>query len=347
MFLHEDKNAFEYLLTNVSAATGIDEGILEKDYYVVLFLEELSQKQKNGLPAYFKGGTALYKRLKNAIRFSEDIDLSVDTRGCSGSQNKKRLELATKKYSVLTRNLQEGESYRSTVTSYYDYSPAEEFDADDSLQRFGKVKIEATSFTISEPVTSMEITPLIYDLSTEAERRILEDQYEVSPFMIQVISLERIFIDKLFAAEAYVRKSSEGDRAFEASKHIFDLSIMMDMPEIKKFLKDETAMKHLLDIRMEEETGRLDGIPGVKPSEFIIFSDAARNEDVKRAYSQMQRVYVFDRNNRISFEKAMGNLLKIQKELERNDAWKEYRPSLLKRLEAAQKIAADTFATAT
>ena len=32
MFLHEDRDAFEYLLMNVSAATGIDDGILEKDW---------------------------------------------------------------------------------------------------------------------------------------------------------------------------------------------------------------------------------------------------------------------------------------------------------------------------
>lgn len=30
-----------------------------------------------GLPAYFKGGTALYKALKTTNRFSEDIDFSV------------------------------------------------------------------------------------------------------------------------------------------------------------------------------------------------------------------------------------------------------------------------------
>ena len=50
------------------------------------------------LPAYFKGGTALYKALKSIRRFSEDIDLTVSIDNCNGKQAKKRLEAATKKY---------------------------------------------------------------------------------------------------------------------------------------------------------------------------------------------------------------------------------------------------------
>lgn len=61
-----------------------------------MFLKELSDFQSEGLPAYFKGGTALYKALKMTNRFSEDIDLSVDTRGCSRTQGDKRLEKASK-----------------------------------------------------------------------------------------------------------------------------------------------------------------------------------------------------------------------------------------------------------
>ena len=86
MKLHQDKNAFRVLLEHIHERTGYRTDVLEKDYYVVLMLRELAEKQKDGLQAYFKGGTALYKALKTTNRFSEDIDLSVDTRGCSRSQ---------------------------------------------------------------------------------------------------------------------------------------------------------------------------------------------------------------------------------------------------------------------
>ena len=203
MKLHLDRAAFRVLIDSIHQRTGYREDVLEKDYYVTLILKELADKQANGLPAYFKGGTALYKALKTTNRFSEDIDLSVDVRDAANrTQSDKRLEQATKKYSGLVRDKAAGKTHRSEVISVYTYEPVATYDADDALQRFGKLKIEATSFTISEPVESLEIAPMLYELATEEERRTLETLYQVTPFQIKAISLERAFIDKLFAAEA-------------------------------------------------------------------------------------------------------------------------------------------------
>ena len=76
MNLHEDKLAFLNIINLVHEDSGIRSDILEKDYYVTLLLRELAGKQAE-LPAYFKGGTALYKAQKSIRRFSEDIDLTV------------------------------------------------------------------------------------------------------------------------------------------------------------------------------------------------------------------------------------------------------------------------------
>ena len=110
MKLHLDKAAFRVLLNAVHEKTGYRTDVLEKDYYVVLILRELSEFQNAGLPAYFKGGTALYKALKTTNRFSEDIDISVDTKNCSRSQNDKRLEKATKKIYVFTERFFAGKN---------------------------------------------------------------------------------------------------------------------------------------------------------------------------------------------------------------------------------------------
>ena len=149
MKLHEDKDAFGLLLENIHEKTGYRTDVLEKEYYVLLILQELSNFQADGLPAYFKGKTN-----------------------------------------------------RSEVIAVYTYYPITAFDADDVLQRFGKLKVEATSFTISEPVDSLEISAMLYNLATEEQKKILETVYDVKPFFIQTITLERIFVDKLFAAEA-------------------------------------------------------------------------------------------------------------------------------------------------
>lgn len=321
MKLHEDINAFRVLISDINDRTGYRPDVLEKDYYVVLMLEELAKMQEEGLPAYFKGGTALYKALHTTNRFSEDIDLSVDTRNCSRTQSDKRLEKAAKRYTSLVRDASQGVTNRSEVISVYLYKPITDYDKDDALQRFGKLKIEATSFTISEPVTSLVVAPMVYELATTEQKHILEDMYDVKPFAVQTITLERIFIDKLFATEAYVRKAEIKGRAFEAAKHIYDLAVMSKLSEISDLMCSEGQMKHLLNIRMTEELGRLDGIPGVVPLEFTFFDDIKDNKLIISAYETMQRQYVLRECDRIPYEDALGVLDVIRKSLKKNIAW--------------------------
>ncbi len=329
MKLHLDQNAFRVLINTIHEKTGYRTDALEKDYYVVLILRELADMQRDGLQAYFKGGTALYKALKTTRRFSEDIDLSVDTRGCSTAQNNKRLERATKRYEALPRDPSQSVTHRSEVISVYNYVPVTAYDADDALQRFGKLKIEATSFTISEPTESLEVSALIYDLADEDQRRILKSEYGVAPFQVQTITLERIFIDKLFAAEAYVRKSDIEHRAFEAAKHIYDLAVMREHPKIVQLMQDAAQMEKLLNIRMTEEMERHDGIPGVLPREFTFFTDAAHKPEVRKAYDTMQRQYVLREQDRIEFAAAALALDRISEQLSANEAWQKCKMPLV------------------
>ena len=321
MKLHQDLDAFIMLLEDIHQKTGFRLDVLEKDYYVVLLLYELAEKQQAGLKAYFKGGTALYKALKMTNRFSEDIDISVDTRGCTRTQSDKRLEQATKKYTVLPRDSAAGKTNRSEVKSVYRYTPVVVYDENDLLQRFGTVKVEATSFTISEPVEPLEVAPLIYENASEEQKRVLENVYDVKPFIVQTITLERIFVDKLFAAEAYVRNSSIEQKAFEAAKHIYDLSVMSVHPKIKLLLSDSKQMEYLLNIRMQEELERLDGIPKVKPKEFVFFDAVSDNLDVKKAYKVMQKQYVLRETDIIAFEMAIVSLKFLNSALQKNSAW--------------------------
>ena len=189
------------------------------------------------------------------------------------------------------------------------------------LQRFGKLKVEATSFTISEPVTSLEITPILYDLATEEQKQILETAYDVKPFEILTITMERIFVDKLFAVEAYIRRSDDPHRAFDTAKHIYDLAVLSTNSRIKKLLRNEAQLARLLRILMTEELERRDGIPGVAPKDFLFFTTAAGNSKVKTAYEIMQRQYVLRDSDCIPYSVAMEAIANIQEELNKNPAW--------------------------
>jgi hypothetical protein len=195
MRLHEDKYSFLNIIDLIHEASGIREDILEKDYYVSLLLRELSEKQRD-LPAYFKGGTALYKAQKSIRRFSEDIDLTVCVDGCSNSQAKKRLELATKKYQSLPRTARKEleDDRKGSITSVYDYVPLVDVDSADPLQRFGYVKVEGTSFTVSEPFSALMVEPILYTYASKEQKAILREQFDVEPFQINTIRLDAVIV---------------------------------------------------------------------------------------------------------------------------------------------------------
>jgi len=76
MRLHENKNEFTQIVQAVAEEFGLETFQVEKDYFVSLFLKELSIL-KNNVEIVFKGGTSLSKCYKVIDRFSEDIDLTI------------------------------------------------------------------------------------------------------------------------------------------------------------------------------------------------------------------------------------------------------------------------------
>jgi predicted nucleotidyltransferase component of viral defense system len=309
MNLHVDRSAFQTLLLTQSERSGIRADILEKDYYVTLVLSELAEKQAS-IPAYFKGGTALYKVLGQMRRFSEDIDLTVEVAGLTKNQAKKRLESVTKRFASLTRN--ENETIESTgeCEANYIYDSVVEVDVKDELQRFEKLKVEATSFTISEPHEPMLISPLVHDLSTIEERRILESQYGVIPFKVETIKLERIFVDKIFASEFYFLQN----KFFETAKHIYDISVLLQETKIQKLLESPYELEHLINIKRIEETRRRGSELSIKKiADFSYLTSALKSDEFVGGFKRMQDQYIFQSNYKMSIEDLSNSLAEIQK----------------------------------
>lgn len=298
MNLHQDRDAFEALLSDVSRRTGIRSDIVEKDYYLTLLLWELAEKQDT-IPAYFKGGTALYKSIGRMKRFSEDIDLTVEIHDCSNSQGKKRLETAANGYHTLSRTSDKAResNQKGSITNVYEYTPVTAADTDDTLQRFGYVKVEATSFTISEPVEAIEISPLLYSEANSEQRRILESNYGIKPFSIHTIKLERIFADKILAAEFYYQRRM----LFDTAKHLYDLSTMMEQERIRSLLSAPEDFVTMLAYKRKEERERIGSDLSEKPfSEFKLFDAVGTDFELSAAFSKMQEIYVFSQTDILS-----------------------------------------------
>ncbi|MCL1875852.1 MAG: nucleotidyl transferase AbiEii/AbiGii toxin family protein [Synergistaceae bacterium] len=313
MKLHKDPDGFIALLHIVSENTGIRLDVLEKDYYISLILKELSEWQ-NSLPVYFKGGTALYKALGSIRRFSEDIDLTVCIDDCSNSEAKRRLEKAANGYHSLQRTSSKGmESNRKgSITSVYDYESVLSTFVPDPLQRFSHVKVEATSFTVSESFAPLIVAPLVFEKADGNQKAILENQYDVSYFSVNTILLERIFVDKVFASEFYYQRREY----FDVSKHIYDLSVMSNIDVIQQLLSNSTELTKMMAFKRREESNRIGSDLSEKPiSNFMIFEGMNENVELKEKFISMQDIYIFNDSDKIDFHNVIASLSSMRDRL--------------------------------
>lgn len=301
MYLHLKEKEFKNFLQIIKERANIDADIIEKDYYVCAVLKELSKKQ-DYLKAYFKGGTAVYKILENMNRFSEDIDLTVKVLSEeSNTRNKKRLKESALGYKIDGLELIKEECIdnKGSVTGMYKYTSVYA-DSEIPLQRAGKIQVESTSFTVSEPTEKYYIEPLIYKLASDDEKKILEEKFDISKIEIEIIKLERMFIDKIFAAEFYYIRNMYMD----VSKHLYDISILFNNDKIQKLLEDKEELSKLIEYKRQEEKVRIGGIDeNTQIKDFNYFKLEFSYELIKE-FENMQNKYVLNDKYKVSIDEV-------------------------------------------
>lgn len=308
MNLHLNKELFREIIDTLNTRIGIAVDIIEKDYYVCTVLNELSKKQ-DYLKAYFKGGTAVYKILENMNRFSEDIDLTVKVLSEeSNTRNKKRLKTSALGYKIDGLELVKEECIdnKNSVTGIYKYASVY-VDSEMPLQRAGRIQVESTSFTVSEPTERYYIEPLIYKLASDTEKKILEEKFDISKIEIEIIKLERMFIDKIFAAEFYYIRNMYMD----VSKHLYDISILFNNDKIQKLLENKEELSKLIEYKRQEEKVRIGGInENIKIKDFNYFKMEFSDELVKQ-FENMQNKYVLNDKYKVSIDKVKNVLKQV------------------------------------
>ena len=184
---------------------------------------------------------------------------------------------------------------KGSITSFYKYDTLFSLN---ELFKSERIQIEATSFTVSEPVSTYTIEPLVYKYATEKEKTILKENYKISEFEIEIIKLERIFIDKIFAAEFYYERGMYED----VSKHLYDISIMIKNEDIKKLLKNKSELNKLIGYKRREEQSRLGGISESKEIKNFDYMKLNFTNDLINAFNKMQRIYVLDDESIITID---------------------------------------------
>ena len=216
MYLHEDKEAFKEIIEMAADHNGRTPIVIEKDYYVTLILKLLSSQLEH---CVFKGGTSLSKGFHVINRFSEDIDITFSEH--IGESRRKKLKNIVLK--GISEELGLPISNWSYIQSDRDYNAYHfSYDSvfgleDDRLPQY--VKLETALGSYSFPTQIVEINNYIGDYLLETGKTDYAKKFSLDSFCMHLQSLERTYIDKVFAlCDYYLQGKSK-----RYSRHLYDI----------------------------------------------------------------------------------------------------------------------------
>lgn len=295
MYLHSDKDLFGDLITLTANDTGLIKAIIEKDYYVTLFLKKLSEIQPDII---FKGGTSLSKCYKIINRFSEDIDLNVKFEGKVTEGQRKRLKAAVvqaaEELNLAITNIEDTRSRRDFNKYEIEYNTA--FKSDFLKQN---LICETAVFFKAYPVKKLEADSFIYRYLKKINRLDIAEKYGLMPFSLNVQSAVRTLIDKLFAlGDYYLSGNITGH-----SRHIYDI---VCLTKIVDFDEDfESLLKSVREERKTHKTCLSSQDDIVLPE---LLKKIAMDENFKNDYNKITLPLLFEK---ISYEDAISQFNKL------------------------------------
>ncbi len=229
MLLHENPKLFNGLLKEAALNLGIDTKYIEKDYYALTLLKQITSKDPN---IVFKGGTSLSACYNIINRFSEDIDITYAFK--TGRSKKRTIKNniidSINEIGLKLINLNE---IRSThLVNKYKCS----YDTKDN------VLVEFSSIATAFPIEKRNAQTLIGKYLCSINRKDLLEEYQLEEFSINTLSIKRTLIDKIFAiCDYYLAETTN-----RQSRHLYDIYRIM-----KVVCLDEEILELFTKVRKE------------------------------------------------------------------------------------------------
>ena len=241
MKLHNNRGDFQELIAVTAAEKHIPESAVERDYFIVRALLFLSRSEY-AKKCVFKGGTSLSKCFPGSIeRFSEDIDLTfIPDDGLTNKQIERRLKAIEK---------------LMTADAETEIIPSERNSRNKSIyfwnnRRDSKIKLEIGSSVRPEPYSAKTLKTYIQEYLEGHGFSDVIHEFELTPVTINVLDIERTFVDKLMAVKRHVLCNNIAAK----SRHIYDVSRLFNMPEIQAFLHNQTALKRIVTLTKQTDS---------------------------------------------------------------------------------------------
>lgn len=244
MKLHEDKEAFYDLAELTAKHIGVPAAAVRRDYYIVMMLQRLAQSPFFS-QVVFKGGTSLSKCYPGSIkRFSEDIDLTFIP---NEKLSQKQYDRALK---AIERILAEGAVFQKIPAERNNRNKSSFVWFDKAEKEDTKIKLEIGSSIRPDPYEVRCLKTYIQDYLEERKRNDVILEFGLEEVQINTLCIERTFLDKVMSVKRHAICGTIGNKV----RHIYDVTVLFDRPDIQAFLADRAGLKKLL-----QKTKQTDG----------------------------------------------------------------------------------------
>lgn len=240
MKLQEFQAEFKDLITIVANKMHLPESAIERDYYIIMLLKNLADSEY-AEKCVFKGGTSLSKCYPGSIeRFSEDIDLTF----LGIDESDKVCDKAIKRIEKIM-----------TVGADTEKIDAERSNRSKSMyvwfgDKANRIKLEIGSSVRPDPYSKKTMKTYIQEFLEEVGATDDIQQFGLEAVTVNVLNIERTFVDKLMSVKRHAICGN-----IEAKvRHIYDVTRLFDLPEIKTFLDDKAELKRLIRVTKDTDS---------------------------------------------------------------------------------------------
>lgn len=312
------------LFSRASEQTKLAAQVIEKDWWVTIVLQLLSQSSCADYLS-FKGGTSLSKAWGLIERFSEDADLALDHTffGIDNTNRSQRLKLRKTSRQFITEPLSSelNNALQNLGCSGYTVEPVtkvndKELDGDKdptvilvkykslypSLLTYLQpaVRIEISCLSMKEPIAPRDISSLVSQCVPALEQD--------DTFVMNTVMPTRTFLEKAFLLnEEYQR---DFPRSFRMSRHLYDLERMMDTEYGMTALTDKTLYQSIVQHRREYYCLKYVDYDSNNPDRIIICPPDNLLSDWRADYESMRNSFIYGRSQ--PFDDLIERIMSLQ-----------------------------------
>jgi predicted nucleotidyltransferase component of viral defense system len=296
-------------ISDTGELLGLDEAVIEKDYYVTQVIHALSNLENETFRLVFCGGTCLAKAHKLVQRMSEDVDFKVQ-RKTTENFSRSRLKSELNKFRTYIRSTltvpdlsiandfarNEGR-YQQVVLKYPNSFPIGSALRPD-------IKIELTFADILLPINDLEVKTLIEDNFDQTKLFI--------PPITKCISIDETAIEKWVGLTRRIMAIERGREDDDKTliRHVYDLNAINEANKINSSFSEFAKTIVISDGKQFKNQH-----PeyAVDPSAEITQSLALLKDKPlwKERYEEFIEAMVYDSTNALPYDQAIATLENI------------------------------------